>query len=74
MDIDTMTKIINELKSASIKFDTPITVKTNNTIRDALGIIYKRSHHAVILVDDENRPINIFTPKDFNDRDQYTQL
>ncbi|MDD2565370.1 MAG: GuaB1 family IMP dehydrogenase-related protein [Candidatus Gracilibacteria bacterium] len=74
MDIETMTRIIKEIKNSSIKFDTPITVKLNNTVRDALGIIFKRSHHAVILVDDENRPINIFTPKNFNDVDQYTQL
>jgi len=74
MDIETMTKIITEIKNSSVNFDTPITVKVHNTIRDALWIIYKRSHHAVILVDDEYRPLNIFTPRDFNDIDQYTQL
>ncbi|MBP8016481.1 GuaB1 family IMP dehydrogenase-related protein [Candidatus Gracilibacteria bacterium] len=75
MDIETVVKIIKEIKNSSIKFDTPITVKSNNTIRDALGIIHKRSHNTVILVDDNNnKPINIFTIKDFNDLDQYTNL
>lgn len=74
MDIDTMLEIIEKVKNASIKFDTPITVKSNNTIHDVMWIIYKRSHHSVILVDDENKPLNIFIPKDFHDLDQYTQL
>jgi hypothetical protein len=36
MNIDTLQDIIKKIKSASIKYDTPITVKANNTIRDAL--------------------------------------
>ncbi|EKE29190.1 MAG: IMP dehydrogenase family protein [uncultured bacterium (gcode 4)] len=74
MDIETMCRIVTEIKWASIKFDTPVTVKSHHTIRDALWIIYKRSHNAVIMTDDDNRPTGIFTLKDFNDLDQYTQL
>jgi IMP dehydrogenase len=36
MNIDTLQEIITKIKSASVKYDTPITVKATNTIRDAL--------------------------------------
>lgn len=74
MDIQTMTRVVNEIKWASIKFDTPITVRETDSVHDALWIIYKRSHNAVILVDDNNKPLNIFTPKDLLDIDQYTKI
>lgn len=74
MDIETLKELLPKIRNASTKFDTPITVKKSHTIRDAMWIIYKRAHHTVIMVDDENKPLNIFVPKDFNDQDQYTQL
>jgi hypothetical protein len=36
MDITTLTRIISEVKNANVKYDTAITVKPNNTIRDAM--------------------------------------
>ena len=36
MSIDTLQEIITKIKSASVKYDTPITVKATNTIRDAM--------------------------------------
>jgi hypothetical protein len=36
MNIHTLVEIINKVKSASVKYDTPITVKATNTIRDAM--------------------------------------
>ena len=41
MDINTLTRIIKEVKNANIKYDTAITVKPENTIRDAMWIIQK---------------------------------
>jgi IMP dehydrogenase len=74
MDMETLEILLPKIMNASVKFDTPITVKKSHTIRDAMGIIYKRAHNAIILVDDENKPLSIFVPKDFSDQDQYTQL
>jgi hypothetical protein len=36
MNIDTLVEIVDKIKSASVKYDTPITVKAINTIRDAM--------------------------------------
>lgn len=74
MDLSVMRRIIASIKSAHIEFDTPITVTLENTVRDALGILYKRSHLCVIGVDGMNRPIGIFKEKDLLEIDQFTRL
>ncbi|MCF7834722.1 GuaB1 family IMP dehydrogenase-related protein [Candidatus Gracilibacteria bacterium] len=74
MDIETLTRIIKHIKNADTQYDTPITVKAQNTIRDALGIIHKRAHNCVILIDDENKAISIFKPQDLENLDQFTLL
>lgn len=65
MDLETLTKIVTFVKSADIHYDTPITVKAHNTVRDALGIITKRAHNCVIMVDEESKALSIFKPQDF---------
>lgn len=74
MDLDTMTRIIWHIKSANIQYDTPITVKEHHTIRDALGIIHKRAHNCVILVNENNKAIWIFKPQDLEKLDQFSLL
>lgn len=74
MDIETLKKIVTFIKSADIHYDTPITVKTTNTIRDALGIIHKRAHNSVIMIDDQGKAISIFKPQDLERLDQFSLL
>jgi len=74
MDIETLTAIITHIKNADIHYDTPITVKAHHTIRDALGIIHKRAHNSVVLIDDIGKAISIFKPQDFEHLDQFTLL
>lgn len=74
MSMETIEKVVNHVKNANTKYDTPITVKKNNTIRDAMWIIHKRDHNCVIMVDDEFKAINIFKPNDFKNLDQFTLL
>jgi IMP dehydrogenase len=74
MDLETLTRIISYIKEANIQYDSPITVKAHNTIRDAWGIIHKRAHNCVILVDDEGKAISLFKPHDLEWLDQFTLL
>ncbi len=74
MDIETLTMIVQHIKNADIQYDTPITVKAHNTIRDALWIIHKRAHNSVVLIDDDGRAIGIFKPHDLDGLDQFTLL
>jgi hypothetical protein len=36
MSLDTLERVIKFVKNADTQYDTPITVKENNTIRDAM--------------------------------------
>lgn len=74
MHTDTMKRIILHIKNANIFYDTPMVVESHNTIRDALGIMYKRAHQCVVLVDEKRKPIALFRPKDFAWYDQFTLL
>ncbi len=74
MSLDTLERVIKHVKNANIQYDTPITVKANNTIRDAMWIIYKRDHNCVIMIDDNFKAIGIFKPKDFDNLDQFSLL
>ena len=55
-------------------FETPITLAPSNTVGDALSLIHKRAHGAVIVVDDDARPIGVFTEHDAVGFDRFTQL
>ncbi len=74
MELEKMIEIVNFVKNANTKFDTPLTVKKNEYVRDALSIINKRAHKCVILVDEENKPLSIFTPSDLDKYEQFMLL
>ncbi|UQA55986.1 GuaB1 family IMP dehydrogenase-related protein [Polyangium aurulentum] len=72
MDLDTVERIVGHIKTADPRYDTPLSVSPRATLRDVHGIIRKRSHDMVVVVDDERRPMGIVTHADLRDRDQYT--
>lgn len=72
MDLDTVERIVGHIKGADPRYDTPLSVSPRATLRDVHGIIRKRSHDMVVVVDDERRPMGIVTHADLRDRDQYT--
>lgn len=72
MDIDTVARIVAHIHAADARYDTALSVSPRATLRDVQGIIRKRSHDLVVVVDDERRPIGIITHADLRDRDQFT--
>ncbi len=72
MELDTVNRIVKHIHAAHARFDTPLSVPPNATLRDVQGIIRKRSHDLVVVVDDQQRPLGIVTHSDLRDRDQYT--
>ncbi len=71
MALDTVERIVKHIHAADNRYDTALAVSPRATLRDVLGIIRKRSHDLVVVVDDERRPIGIVTHSDLRDRDQY---
>ncbi|HUL61373.1 MAG TPA: GuaB1 family IMP dehydrogenase-related protein [Anaeromyxobacteraceae bacterium] len=74
MDLDTAARIVRHIKAADPRYDTPLSVSPRATLRDVLGIIRKRAHDLVVVVDDERRPLGIVTHADLRDRDQYSPV
>lgn len=74
MDLDTVERIVTHIRSAHPRFDTALTVRPSATIRDVLGIIRKRAHDMVVVLDDARRPVGIVTSADLRERDQYTPV
>lgn len=72
MTLETVERIVRHIKGAHPRFDTPLVVTPDATLRDVQGIIRKRSHGMVVVVDERHRPVGIITQHDLRDRDQYT--
>jgi len=71
--VDVSAKVVEYVKRCHPIFETPITLAPDATIADALSLIHKRAHGAVVVVDD-GRPIGVFTEKDGDGFDRFTQL
>ncbi|MDB4961905.1 MAG: Inosine-5-monophosphate dehydrogenase [Myxococcales bacterium] len=71
MALETVERIVKHIHVADNRYDTALAVSPRATLRDVQGIIRKRSHDLVVVVDDDHRPIGIVTHSDLRDRDQY---
>lgn len=72
--LDRMREIISYIKSRHPLYETPVVLDENESIQTALNLIYKRSHGAVIVVNEAQKPVGIFTAKDAEDRDLHTPI
>jgi IMP dehydrogenase len=65
--------VVGWVKSRHTVFDTPLTLTPQSPVGDALALLPKRAHGAVIVVDDE-RPVGIVTEADCLGADRFAQL
>ena len=72
--LDIIEMVVEHVKSRHPIFETPITLAPEDTVGEALSLIHKRSHGAVIVVDTDNRPVGVFTEYDAVGFDRFTQL
>lgn len=72
--LDIVETVVQYVKSCHPVYETPITLGLTDTVGEALSLIHKRSHGAVIVVDDDDRPIGIFTERDAVGFDRFAQL
>ena len=72
--LDIIESVVSHVKSRHPLFETPITLGPEDTVGEAMGLIHKRSHGAVVVVDDAGRPLGIFTEHDAAGYDRFTQL
>jgi len=71
--IEVVSDVINWVKSRHTFFDTPVTLSPTETVADAVDLINKRAHGALIVVED-GKPVGIVTEADCERVDRFTQL
>lgn len=74
MELHTVKRIVRHIKNAHPRMDTALVVTPDATLRDVRGIIRKRSHDMVVVVDDDGRLVGVVTLADLRDQDQYTPV
>ena len=65
--------VIKWVKERHTFFDTPITLNPHQTVADAVSLLHKRAHGAVVIVDG-TKPVGIITEEDCKSVDRFTQL
>ena len=71
--IEIVSDVIKWVKSRHTFFDTPVTLSPTETVADAVDLINKRAHGALIVVED-GKPVGIVTEADCERVDRFTQL
>jgi IMP dehydrogenase len=72
MELRTVERIVRHIKQAHPRYDTALVVTPQATLRDVQGLIRKRSHDLVAVVEEDGRLLGVITQADLRDRDQYT--
>src|SRR6266508_2577401 len=70
--LDVVETVVNYVKSRHTVWDTPITLEPERTVGEALSLIHKRAHGAVMVVDANGEPEGIFTEHDAVGYDRFT--
>ncbi len=70
---------IAKVKQAHVAFDTPIMVRPDTTLGEAMSLLPKRAHGFVVVIKGERKlgnvtPIGVVTPADVVDEDRFAQV
>ncbi len=71
--IDVVTEVIGWVKRRHRVYDTALTLRPTDTVSDALALLPKRSHGAVVVLDGD-RVVGMVTEADCVEVDRFTQL
>lgn len=71
--LDIVRGTVERVKAAHTVFETPVTVTPSTTIGEAMSLLPKRAHGAVVVVDGET-PVGIVTEHDGMEIDRFAQV
>ncbi len=71
--IPVVAKVVADVKTRHLVFDTPIELTRHQTVAEALSLIPKRSHRAAVVVD-QGRPVGVVSEGDCTDVDRFAQV
>jgi IMP dehydrogenase len=70
---EVVASVISYVKQRHLVFDTAITLGPGDTVGEALSLLHKRAHNAVIVVE-EDKPVGVVTEADCQSVDRFSQL
>ncbi|MFC0042574.1 GuaB1 family IMP dehydrogenase-related protein [Actinomadura rayongensis] len=71
--LDVVAEVVSWVKRRDLVVDTPLRLSPTDTVGDALALLGKRAHNAVVVVDGE-RPVGVVTDADCQGVDRFAQL
>ncbi|HZK35465.1 MAG TPA: GuaB1 family IMP dehydrogenase-related protein [Aeromicrobium sp.] len=71
--LDIVRSAVDRIKAAHTIYDTPVSVTPTTTIGEALSLMPKRAHGAVVVVED-GKPLGIVTSRDGVEVDRFAQV
>lgn len=69
-----VTDVVGWVKQRHLVHDTAITLRPHDTVGDAIHLLPKRAHGAVVVIDEEGRPVGLVTESDTTGVDRFSQL
>lgn len=70
--LDVVADVVAWVKRRHPVLETPVTLRPGETVIDALHLLPKRAHGAVVVVDDARRPLGVVTEADCRGVDRFT--
>ncbi|WP_433783160.1 GuaB1 family IMP dehydrogenase-related protein [Actinomycetospora sp. CA-101289] len=74
VDPSAVADIVAGVKSRHTVWDTPVVLHPGDAVADALNLVSKRAHRAVVVVDDAGRPVGVVAEADCAGVDRFTRL
>ncbi|HEY1702168.1 MAG TPA: GuaB1 family IMP dehydrogenase-related protein [Trebonia sp.] len=71
---DVVADVVSWVKSRDLVVDTALTLSPSDTVGDALALLPKRAHGAVVVVDSDGAPAGVVTEADCTSVDRFAQL
>ncbi|WP_027928504.1 GuaB1 family IMP dehydrogenase-related protein [Amycolatopsis benzoatilytica] len=59
VDTEAVTDIVSWVKSRDTVWDTPLVLSSGDAVADALNLMHKRAHGAVVIVDNDGKPVGV---------------
>ncbi|GAB4046668.1 GuaB1 family IMP dehydrogenase-related protein [Catellatospora paridis] len=69
-----VTEVIGWVKQRHLVHDTAITLRPHETVGDAIHLLPKRAHGAVVVVDEQGRPVGLVVESDTMGVDRFSQV
>jgi IMP dehydrogenase len=69
-----VTEVVGWVKQRHLVHDTAITLRPHETVGDAIHLLPKRAHGAVVVVDEQGRPLGLVTESDTMGVDRFSQV